>query len=111
MVRAQDRIDVSSLPELARVADEVARSQRSHVLQRGTTAIAIIAPVRSRRKRERSTIVRGRVSHRGAARLMTAAQREAVLASVGGWKGLVDAEQLKRDLDAARGDDRPPITL
>jgi hypothetical protein len=42
---------------------------------------------------------------------MTTAQREAVLASVGGWEGLVDAERLKQELDEARGDESPPVAL
>jgi hypothetical protein len=31
--------------------------------------------------------------------------------SAGSWKGLLDAEQLKREMKKARGSDRPDVTL
>jgi hypothetical protein len=42
---------------------------------------------------------------------LTPAQREAVLATAGGWKGLVDVERFQREIKAARGDHRPPVEL
>lgn len=42
---------------------------------------------------------------------VTQADIDAVMAVAGAWKGLVDTEQLKRDLDAGRSDSRPPVEL
>lgn len=36
---------------------------------------------------------------------------EASLAAAGSWKGLVDAEQLERDLDEARGSDSAQLNI
>jgi hypothetical protein len=96
MVQEAERIDISNMPDLVRLAEEVARTRKPRLLTRGEEEVALLTPARSK-KRKKS--------------VMTPAQRDAVLASVGGWVGLVDPEQLKRDLDAARGDDSPPIAL
>jgi len=40
-----------------------------------------------------------------------ARSREAILSSAGGWKGLVDGEELKERLRSERGSDRPPAQL
>jgi hypothetical protein len=66
-------------------------------LRAGNEDVAVLTPLAPPGKR------------RGRAR--TKEDYEAVLATFGGWRGLVDAEQLKRDLKAARGSDRPPVEL
>jgi hypothetical protein len=135
MVQEAERIDISNMPDLVRLAEEVARTRKPRLLTRGGEEVAMLSPARSKKRKKEG---------------MTQAQREVVLASVGGWVGLVDPEQLKRDLntrsqrrrqrktvtnadidaalaaswvglidleklqhelDDARGDDRPPLKL
>jgi len=95
MVREAQSLDISEMPEVARLADAIARTHTPCVLRRGDQEIAVISPAR-RRARRRSG--------------MTQAQRDAVLASVGGWAGLVDADELKRQLADARSDSTPPLS-
>jgi hypothetical protein len=48
MVREPQPIDVSTIPELARLADEVERTGRPRVLRRGSRDVAVLVPIRSR---------------------------------------------------------------
>ena len=97
MEREPAVIDLCTMPELARLAEEVARTGQSLVLRQDGTDFAILSPARPRPRR------RGRK--------ITEADRQAALSAFGGWKGLVDAEQLKRDLDVARSSHSPLIEL
>jgi hypothetical protein len=96
MVQEAERFDISNMPDLVRLAEEVARTRKPRLLTRGEEEVALLSPARPKRRKKV---------------VMTPAQRNAVLSSIGGWVGLVDPEQLKRDLDAARGDHSPPIAL
>ena len=98
MTREADSIDISSLPDLAQLADEVARTGRPCVLRRGDTNVAVVVPAARRARRPE-------------AGPLTDAQRQAFLSAFGSWKGLVDADQLKRELRAARSSRRPPVEL
>ncbi len=93
------RLDISAMPEVERLADEVARTRRPHVLFRGDEELAVIVPATKRNRTRR----------KGTA--LTAAQRNAFLSSAGGWQGIVDVERFKRDVKAARSDHRPPVAL
>ena len=86
--------EISTMPDLVRLAHEVALTGRTRVLHDHGVAIAVLSPARPRKR---------------ARRTMTAADREAVLASVGSWESIVDGEQLKRELDLARSDNRRPF--
>lgn len=97
MVREAERVDISEMPDVVRLAEEVARTGSRRVLSRDGEAIAVLAPARPKRRLK--------------AKVLTPEQREAFLASAGGWVGLVDAEQLKRDIKAARGSRRKPVEL
>ncbi len=97
MTREAAPIDISTMPDLAQLADEVARTRQPRVLRRGETDIAVLSPARPRPRPRRKRISEADIA--------------ASLAAAGAWKGRVDTERLKRELDAARGDDRPPIEL
>lgn len=98
MVREAAPIDISTMPDLARLADEVARTRRPRVLHRDNKAVAVLMPTqRTPRRRKGKTL--------------TPEQREAVLSTFGAWKGHIDAEQFKREIKAARSDHRPPVKL
>jgi hypothetical protein len=95
MVQEAERIDISNIPELVRLAEEVARTRKPRLLTRGEEEVALLSPARSRRRRK--------------AKPVTNADIEVAMAA--SWVGLVDPEKLKRVLDEARGDDRPPLKL
>lgn len=88
-------LDVANAPELLRLAEEVRASNRPRVLSRDREPIAVVMPIRQVRRSKRHT----------------AEDLAATLASAGAWKGLVDAEELKRQIKEARSDHRPPIEL
>lgn len=92
MVREAIPVDISAMPDLVRLADEVARTLTPRVLERDGEAVAVLspAPVKRRRKGKR----------------ITDADIEAARATFGSWKGHIDAEQFKRDIKAARSDHR-----
>ena len=95
MTRELAPIDVSAMPDVARLAQEVARTGRPRVLRQDGTDLAVISPARRR----------GGRTDKG----VTEADIAAALSA--SWDGLIDPEQLKRELDEARSDDRPPVQL
>ena len=97
MTRDAILIDLTQLqmPELARLAQEVRRTQLPIVLRENGEDVAVLSPAKPARRRKGKTV--------------TDADSEAALAA--SWVGLVDPETLKRELDAARSDDRPPVEL
>jgi hypothetical protein len=97
MTREDVRIDVSTMPELARLVHEVARDGRRRVLQEDSIDIAVLSPTRPSRRRARKTV--------------TQAEIDAALATFGAWRDTIDGERLIRELDEARSDDRPPTQV
>jgi hypothetical protein len=85
-------LDISGMPELAQLADEVQRTGQRRVLRRGPQAIAVLAPV----PQESTTdIWVGYDPDR---------VRQALHAGIGMLAG-VDTAQLKADLRAQRAQD------
>ena len=84
-------------PELARLAREVRRTQIPIVLRENGQDVVIISPASRtpRRRRQGKTV--------------TQADVDAALATAGAWKGLIDADQFKRDLNEAQSDDRSAV--
>jgi hypothetical protein len=91
----QQQLDVTDNPAVRQIAEEVCRTHTRVVLSRAGEPIAEVRPLGHRRgnKRPASESV------------------SAFLATAGAWKGLVDAEELKRQLKESRGDHRPPVEL
>ena len=85
-------LDITSMPELAQLADEVARTGRRRVLRRGPRAVAMLTPVP---RDDQTDIWSGYDPDR---------VRAALHASIGLLAG-VDTEQLKADLRAQRAQD------
>jgi hypothetical protein len=94
MTREAVPLDLRQLPDLARLAREVRRTNTPMVLRENGEDLAVLSPARPKRRK---------------GKVVTQADIDAALAA--SWVGLVDAERLKRELDAARGDDRPPVRL
>ena len=98
MARARKTIDISDLPELLRIVEEVRASEEPYVLQWENEDVAVLMPVapagKRRRKRER-----------------TQAEYEAFRSAAGGWSD-VDIDKFIEQIyaDRRRGD-RPPVKL
>jgi hypothetical protein len=98
MARELRPIDITHVPALRELIAELAASNEPRVLRADSEDLAILTPVRATKRRRRG-------------RAKTAADYEAFLASAGGWKELVDTEQLKADIAESRRSSRPPVEL
>jgi len=77
-------IDITTMPDLARVVEEVEATKKPRELRRENKIVAVIAPA----KRSSAKQKRGK----------TNADYEAFKSAAGGWKDLVDTEKLKQDI-------------
>jgi len=91
-------IEISNIPELVRIAEEVEATKTPRELKRDNKPIALITPIGQRKPQRK----RGK----------TTFDPEAFKATAGILKGLIDAEQLKKDIAESRGlITRSPIKL
>ena len=92
-------IDITNIPELVRIAEEVEATKTPRELVRENKPVALITPVTGAKKAKRR---KGK----------TKGDYEAFKSAAGGWKDLVDTEKLKRDVYESRKiSTRPPIEL
>src|SRR2546430_12623396 len=92
-------IDITNIPDLVRIAEEVEATKTPRELRRENKPVALITPVTEA----------GKVRKQKA---KTKADYEAFLSAAGGWKDLVDTEELKKDIYESRKiSTRPPIEL
>ena len=97
MAKELRAVDVSRVPELLRIAEEVRASGEGRLLKRDGEDLAIIAPVRAIRGRTRRT--------------KTKADRDALLAAAGSWAD-VDIDTFNADVyESRRRSSRPPVEL
>lgn len=90
-------IDVEDMPALREVVETIRDSREPVVLRLAGRDIAVITPVEPS-----ETEMEG---------VLTREQYDGLMSAVGGWAGIVDTEQLKRDHGEARGQaprDRTP---
>ncbi|MFN8635966.1 MAG: hypothetical protein U0893_19125 [Chloroflexota bacterium] len=97
MAARYETLDIDAMPELSRVAAEVAATGRPRALRRGGKEIAVLQPVdranRRRRKPSEKDI-------------------EAFLSSAGGWRDNVDVDRFLQDVYESRDrPSRPPVDL
>jgi hypothetical protein len=98
MARERPPIDITNVPALRELIAEVRASNAPRVLRADSEDVAILMPVRPSAPHRR--------------RAKTRADYDAFLASAGGWKDIVDTEQLKADIAASRAmASRPPVEL
>ena len=92
-------IDILTLSptDLLRLVEEVRATKEPRILQRDSEPVAMLTPMPARNHTRRM--------HNSEAVLA------AVRATAGAWKGLVDGEQLKKDINEARGSNRPDVAL
>jgi hypothetical protein len=79
-------IDITNIPDLLRLAEEVEATKKPRVLKRHNTPIALLAPVK----------------RQPMAKTKQQANYEAFLSAAGSWKQLIDAEQFKKDIYESR---------
>ena len=89
-------VDVSKVPELLRLAEEVRGTKTARILRRDEEDIALVVPIAPRRRVKASR---------------TKADLDAFLSAAGSWKDLVDAEELKEHIASSRGSSRPTVDL
>ena len=78
--RPHSEIDITAMPDLARLAEEVARTGTARVLIEKGTQIAVISPATRRRSTTK----------------VSETDLEQILASTfGAWDGLIDPEEFK----------------
>jgi hypothetical protein len=95
MAREQSPIDISGIPELLAIVEDVQATRRPRVLRRDSQDVAVVVPVPVK-----ATHGWSRTTDHGA-----------VLSTAGSWKGLVDADALKAQLASERGSNRSPADL
>ena len=103
MTRARERalkpINISNVPELLRIAEEVRSTNEPRLLRRDNEDLAILIPAARGMKRR-------------APRVRTKADYEAFRSSAGSWKGIVDTDKLIKDIyESRRRSSRPPVEL
>jgi hypothetical protein len=99
-----DTIDVTGVPELKLLAEDVHDSKRSRILTADGERLAILMPVDD----DDGPVVYDDLPDR----VITDEDRAATLSSFGGWAGLIDAEELKAEVREGRGSSRgdsPPL--
>lgn len=98
MARERNAIDIDSVPELVRLAEEVRATGEPRLLRRDGQDLAMIAPI-ERKGKQRSR------------REKTEADYEAFRSAAGSWKD-VDTDKLLEDIyESRRLSSRPPVEL
>ena len=98
MARESISIDVSRIPELLRIAEEVGASGEPRILRRDQEALAVVMPIAGMTKRRRS-------------RTRTKEDLEAFNSAAGGWKE-IDTDKLVEEIyEDRRRSVRPPPEL
>ena len=98
MAQAINAIDVSDLPDVRRLAEEVRETQEPRVLRSGSEDIAGLVPLPAAGQRPKRALSQDDI--------------ETVMSAAGSWQGLIDdVDQLKAELKEARGSNRPPVAL
>ncbi|HLH62612.1 MAG TPA: hypothetical protein VKV20_13090 [Ktedonobacteraceae bacterium] len=92
-------IDISRLPELIRIVDEMLASKEPRILSRDDEDVAVLMPVAS-------------APEHPIEEQKSKADYEAFLASAGSWKGLIDPDKLIADIyESRRLSTKPPVEL
>jgi len=99
MQRDLKRIDISNVPELLRIAEEVQITHQPRILRRDSEDVAILMPVTPSLQRR-------------AKQELTESDYKAFLSSAGSWKGLIDSDKLIADIyESRKYSSKPPVEL
>ena len=92
-------LDISNVPELLRIAEEVRITHQPRILRRESEDLAILMPVTPS-------------SQRRLKRELTESDYQAFLSAAGSWSGLVDSDKLITDIyESRRLSSKPPVEL
>jgi hypothetical protein len=92
-------IDITNMPELVKIAEEVDATKTPRELRRENKPVALITPVTGAKKAKKQ-------------KAKTKADYEAFKSAAGSWKGLIDVEQFKKVISESRKiSTRPPVKL
>jgi len=100
MARELTPIDISNVPDLLRLAEEVAASGEPRVLRRASEDLAVVMPVKKRVPARRRKV-----------RAKTEADDAAFLASAGGWADEDVDTFIKENDEQRQRSIRPPVDL
>lgn len=98
MAKALKTVDITNVPELLRLAEEVRSTNEPRLLRRDSEDLVVVMPAKP--------VARPRRTRKPAK-----AAEEAFRSAFGAWSDLVDGAVLKEDLAVARGSNRPPVSL
>jgi len=99
MAKEMRSIDISGVPDLVKIAEEVRMTGKPRILRRNGEEMAMVIPI-SLTRRHKATQNR------------TKSDYDAFLSAAGGWKGLVDADKLIEDIYESRAlSTKPPLEL
>ena len=96
MTREAEPVEIGAIPELARLAREVARTGQPRLLRENGEDLAVLTPATPAERNGGAALTQP-----------TTEEAEAALATFGGWNGLIDPEAFKRDRRNLQVDDRP----
>jgi antitoxin (DNA-binding transcriptional repressor) of toxin-antitoxin stability system len=91
-------IDISDVPEILRLAEEVRRAGEPRVLAKGGEELAMVVPLLPPRKRRRG-------------RVKTEADYKAFRSAAGGWADVDTDTLIKNIYEDRRRSSRPPVEL
>jgi hypothetical protein len=97
MTRELSPIDISTMPEIARLAEEVRSTGASRRLRQGDEDVAILSPASARRRRK--------------AKAPSEDDLAAFHAAAGSWDGLIDGDTFLANIAESRRSSRPPVKL
>ena len=99
MQREVKHIDISNVPELMRIVEEMLATRQPRILSRDDEDVAVLMPVAS-------------ASERQMQQEKTEADYEAFLSAAGSWNGLIDPDELIADIYESRKlSTKPPVEL
>lgn len=99
MQREVKHIDISNVPELMRIVEEMLASRQPRILSRDDEDVAVLMPVASPPE---PTVQQEK----------TGADYEAFLSAAGSWNGLIDPDKLIADIYESRKlSKKPPVEL
>jgi hypothetical protein len=98
MAKELKRIDISAVPELLNIAEEVRRTKEPRLLRRASEDMAILMPIKTIHKR-RTSVAKSK------------ADIEAFRSAAGSWAD-VDTDKLVEEIyESRRHSSRPPVEL
>jgi hypothetical protein len=99
MAEQPKSIDITDIPEVLRLAEEVRRAGEPRLLQRDGEDLAMVVPLPQPKPRRRS-------------RVKTEADYAAFRSAAGGWKDLIDVDRFIENIyESRRISTRPPVEL